>query len=80
MIHHSSGVRRHQWWCFEPASSFSLAPIEVSLSDLAQVPWALEPAPPPNSGMLALYDSQSKSFSLTRSTTFEIGGVLSLNF
>ena len=61
----------------QPASSFSLAPVEVSSSDLAQVPWALEQAPLPNSGMLALYDSQSKSFSPTRLTTFEIGGVLS---
>ena len=60
-----------------PVSSFSLAPVEVSSSDLAQAPWALEPAPLPNSGMLALYDSQSKLFSPTQSTTFEIGGVLS---
>ena len=60
-----------------PASSFGLAPVDVSSSDLAQAPWALEPAPLPNRGMLALYDSQSKSFSPTRSTTFKVGGVLS---
>ena len=48
---------------FQPASSFSLAPIDVSSSDLVQAPWALEPAPLPNRGILALYDSQSKSFS-----------------
>ena len=62
-----------------PASSFGLAPIIDSSSDLAQVPGALVPAPLPNSGILALYDSQSKSFNPTQLTTFEVGGVLSLN-
>ena len=61
-----------------PASSFGLAPVEVSLSDLAQAPWALEPALLPNRSMLALYDSQSKSFSPTQLTTFKVGRVLSL--
>ena len=42
-----------------PASSFSLAPLEVSSSDLAEAPvvLAVPPDPLPNSGISALYDS-----------------------
>ena len=62
-----------------PASSFGLAPIIGSSSDLAQVPGALVPAPLPNNGILVLYDLQSRSFNPTRLTTFKVGRVLSLN-
>ena len=42
-----------------PASSFSLAPLEVSSSDFAEAPVApaAPPDPLPNSGISALYDS-----------------------
>ena len=42
-----------------PASSFSLAPLEVSSSDLAEVPVvpAAPPDPLPNSGIFMLHDS-----------------------
>ena len=79
MIHRSSGVWRHSDVVLRPASSFGLAPVRFSSSDLAQAPAALEPAPLPNSGMLALNDSQSESFNPTRLTMFKLGGVLSLN-